>query len=134
MAKRKDNGTCMEEIKSNKLDYVRQFWENHYKKAKKNEPYVTCAEVYRFFTRENPNTGLDMSEIVRQSMQLGVGYKKCRKKSVFTSSPLSHSSKSFHGAKSPLTSFTYLSVVLRRFLRLAGHVARLLHCVAPEMS
>ena len=28
----------------------------------------------------------------------------------------------------------YLSVVLRRFLRLAGQVARLLHCVAPEMS
>ena len=29
---------------------------------------------------------------------------------------------------------TYLLVVLRRFLWLAGHVARLLYCVAPEMS
>ena len=64
-----------------------QFWENHYKKAEKNEPYVTCAEVYRFFSRENPNIGLDMSEFFRQSVQLGVGYKKCRKKSVFLSSP-----------------------------------------------
>ena len=104
MAKRKESWDCMKEIKKNRLDNVRKFWERHYRKAEQNEAYVTCLAVFQFFTKENPTSGLDMSEFVRQSQVLGIGSKKCRKKSVFLSRPISHSSELFHGVNSPVTS------------------------------
>ena len=39
MAKRKESWDCMKEIKKNRLDNVRKFWERHYRKAEQNEAY-----------------------------------------------------------------------------------------------
>ena len=89
MAKRKESWDCIKEIKKNKLDNVMKFWETHYRKAEQNEIYVTCLAVFQFFTQENPTSGLNICEFVRQSVALGIGSKKCRKNSVFLFRPMS---------------------------------------------
>ena len=102
MAKRNEKMASYQEIKKRKVDNLPIFWEKPYRKAEPNEIYVNCSEVFKFFSSENLNSGLDMSEFVRQSVLLGIGYKKCRKKSVFLSKPFSQRSKVFHCSTVPL--------------------------------
>ena len=45
MAKRKESWDCMKEIKKNRLDIVRKFWDKHYRKAEQNEAFILIVEV-----------------------------------------------------------------------------------------